>query len=345
MPFNEIFSDNGTITILNNLDTLNEQTFVCNNSPENNILNLYIKNEIMTPNSYITFKIILNNQYPNANSDYISTVYINDINIDVKINDVNKSLTKSHYIIQEFIVKSNIVDYTVLSKISKLANKYDITDEDAEILTVKKTNNINYSYYDISYGNQYTNEAQPEMDTNEGDRNVIDISLARPNVEITNFDKFIINLYDEDGDLLDTSGNENETDIDNVLDDITTNVDLFQFHNLSKKKSYNVKIHPVIKNNNYTFNFAYLLRLKEIHFITANTISSSDVYKNIKNIQYKCLVGNVYSSINVKELNLLSSSTDITHKFRLTTSNMYSHFKIILNLDIEIKTIILIGDV
>ena len=228
MSYQEILFNNSNALSFNDSTNLNNNTYVCNYLPNNyNTLKLEIKSISLTKGSFIKFKIIFNNQYPKSISDvsknYISEVILNNEQepILIKYNDNNSSINsnESHYIIQDFILKRETNEngnYLVLTKISKLALTLDSNLEpNVDILSIKKLAN-NKSYYDISYANYYTNNGYTDRDKvydEDGytDRHKMDVSLSlQKDEDIADFDEFIVNLYNNSGHLIDTSGNEDD---------------------------------------------------------------------------------------------------------------------------------------
>ena len=338
----------GSDIIIDDFSSLDNHKFVCSCYPQiYSKLTMNLNNVSLTENSYVSFKIIFNNQYPlDISKNYISEVNINGTNNPIKFNDNNNYTDgeTSYYIIQEFIVKREKEDnYLTLSKIIKLQKSSSLSsgNDNLDILTVK-TIGDNYAYYDISYDDYYTNDNNPQTDETYNDRNKIDVSLSGPEEDVADFDKFIVNLYEKDGDLIDTSGNEDETDLSsNTYSKGNTE---FKFFNLIEDKEYVVKIHPLINNNNnYVFNLKDYFRVKGIHIET-------DISKNITedifgSVQYKDASNNDYSSIEkTNGINKLDTSTNTNHKFQITTLNGYKFFKINLSVTENIKSIKLIGD-
>lgn len=365
MSYQEILFNNSNALSFNDSTNLNNNTYVCNYLPNNyTTLKLEIKSISLTKGSFIKFKIIFNNQYPKSISDvsknYISEVILNNEQepIEIKYNDNNSMINsnESHYIIQDFILKRETNgNYLVLTKISKLALTLDSNLEpNVDILSIKKLAN-NKSYYDISYTDSYTdyytNNGTQNAEDGYTDRDKMDVSLSLQKEEdIADFDEFIVNLYNNSGHLIDTSGNEDDPS-SNVYS--KTDSSTKSFHNLIKDEIYTTKIYPVIGNNEYVFNFSDFFRLKEIQIITNDIIESSNVKDKIISIQYKYDSDNIntlveYSSIdNNQGINILNTSPSTEHRLQITTPNIYKCFKIVFNEYFnrdKIKEVKLVGD-
>jgi len=362
MSYQEILFNNSNALSFNDSTNLNNNTYVCNYLPNTyTTLKLEIKNISLTKGSFIKFKFIFNNQYPKSISDvsknYISEVILNNEQepILIKYNDNNSSIdsNESHYIIQDFILKRETNEngnYQVLTKISKLALTLDSNLEpNVDILSIKKLeNNKSKSYYNISYTDYYTNNGTQYAEDGYTDRDKMDVNLSsQKDEDIAIFDEFIVNLYNNSGHLIDTSGNEDDpsSNVYSKTDSLTKS-----FHNLIKDENYTTKIYPVIGNNEYVFNFSDFFRLKEIQIITNDTIESSNVKSNISSIQYKYDTNTLveYSSIdNNQGINILNTSPSTDHRLQITTPNIYKYFKIIFNESFnrdKINEVKLVGD-
>ena len=209
----ELLFTSGYINI-NGSNDIKGKTFSCHYVPDGIDLKMRINNLTLSENSSINFKIVLNNQYPSSDVSY---QFITDASINNTIqpimkfnNEENKKITTSHYILQEIIVNRNkLNDYEIWSKIIKIPIPYEYS-EGVDIMDIKRLANRS-SFYDISYANYYTNVGDIQQDAGYSDRDYVDISFSSQVTEdITNFDKFIVNLYEQDGDLVDTSGNEDD---------------------------------------------------------------------------------------------------------------------------------------
>lgn len=361
MSYQEIFFDtSGTITF-NDYKVLNNNTYVCNYYPnEYETLKMKIQNVSFSYESFIKFKIIFNNQYPrvDVSKNYISEVILNNEIAPIKFNDNNSNavVDKSHYIIQEFIVKQEENEsIIVLTKILKLQSDPSINMiSNVDIVSIKKLAD-NSSYYDISYTNYYTNSGEPYIQDGYPDRKKIDVSFViEQENDIAEFDNFIVNLYKSSGHLIDTSGNEN----DPSSNKISKTSNSFEIRNLNLEDTFYTKVYPVINNNypdvntsEYVFNFSNFFRLKELQIYTKNTTNSLNVKNNIKSIQYKYDLENTeYSEIKIEEgvksLNTSQENTTI-HNFQIATPNIYRCFKIAFNKDFNInnvENVKLIGD-
>ena len=346
----ELLFVSGYINI-NGSNNINGKTFSCYYVPNDVDLKMRINNLSLSENSSIHFKILLNNQYPSSSSD-VSYQFITDALINntiqpiMKFNNEDEKITTSHYILQEIIVNRNKGnEYEVWSKIIKIPIQ-DEYSQDVDIMDIKRLAN-NKQYYNINYANYYTNVGVIKQDEEKGDRNYVDISFSSQVTEdITNFDEFIVNLYEKDGDLVDTSGNED----DPSSNTISKTASDFKISNLRRDISYNIEVHPVINSsNNYDFKFKDFFRLKEIHVYTDISLNLESVKSKISQIKYKYLPEDDYSSVNlVHGLHLLEQleiDNMYIHKFRITTSNIYKCFQIVLN-DSEhnVTNIKLIGD-
>lgn len=344
----ELLFTSGYINI-NGSSDIRGKIFFCHYIPDGIDLKMKINNLSLSENSSINFNILLNNQYPSSDVSYqfITDAFINNtIQPKMKFNNEDEKINTSHYILQEIIVNRNkLNDYEVWSKIIKIpiSNQYT---QGVDIMDIKRL--VNKSFYDICYSNYYTNIGVIQQDEEKSDRNYVDISFSSQVAEdITNFDKFIVNLYEQDGDLVDTSGNEE----DKSSNTINKTSNEFKIFNLRRDISYNIEVHPVVNSsNNYDFKFQDLFRLKEMHVYTDISMNSETVKSKIRQIKYKYLSENTnYSSVNLEHgLHLLDQSVinnKYIHKFRLTTPNIYKCFQIVLNDDEHnIKNIKLIGD-
>ena len=345
----ELLFTSGYINI-NGSNDIKGKTFSCHYVPDGIDLKMRINNLTLSENSSIIFKILLNNQYPSSDVSYqfITDASINNtIQPIMKFNNEDEKITASHYILQEIIVNRNkLNEYEIWSKIIKIPipNEYS---QRVDVMDIKRLANGS-SFYDISYVNYYTNVGVIQQDEEKSDRNYVDVSFSSHVTEdITNFDKFIVNLYEEDGDLVDTSGNED----DQSSNTINKAANDFKISNLRPDISYNIKVHPVVNtSNNYDFKFQDFFRLKEMDVYTDISMNSETVKNKISQINYKYLLEDTnYSSVNlVHGLHLLEQSeinNEYIHKFRLTTPNIYKYFQIILNESAHnITNIKLIGD-
>lgn len=347
----ELLFTSGYINI-NGSNDIKGKTFSCHYVPDNVDLKMRINNLTLSENSSINFKILFNNQYPSSDVSYqfITDASINNtIQPIMKFNNEDEKITTSHYILQEIIVnRKKLNDYEIWSKIIKIPipNEYS---EGIDIMDIKRLANGS-SFYDISYANYYTNVGVIQQDEEKSDRNYVDISFSSQvaaDEDITNFDKFIVNLYEQDGDLVDTSGNEDDPS-SNTIDKTSENI--FKISNLRPDISYNIEVHPVVNNSNiYDFKFQDFFRLKEMHVYTDISLNSETVKGKISQIKYKYLPGDAnYSSVNlVHGLYLLEQDTNnkYIHKFRITTPNIYKCFQIVLNDNAHnVTKIKLIGD-
>lgn len=335
---------------INGSNDIKGKTFSCHYVPDNVDLKMRINNLTLSENSSINFKILFNNQYPSSDVSYqfITDASINNtIQPIMKFNNEEKNkITSSHYILQEIIVNRNkLNDYEVWSKIIKIPIP-DEYSEGVDIMDIKRLANGS-SFYDISYANYYTNVGVIQQDAGYSDRNYVDISFSSQVAEdITNFDEFIVNLYEQDGDLVDTSGNEDDPS-SNTINKTSTD---FKISNLRQDIIYNIDVHPVVNSsNNYDFKFQDFFRLKEMHVYTDISMNSETVKGKISQIKYKYLPGDAnYSSVNlVHGLHLLEQDTNnvYIHKFRITTPNIYKCFQIVLNNNAhDVTNIKLIGD-
>lgn len=348
-----VFNEENTIVITES-NALNDQIFSCDYIPEisnnDDLLKLRINNLVLSENSSIEFKIVFNNQYPNMDISYqeIREVYVNGVSRNIKYNNEDEAIELSHYILQSFIVERDSEnEYEIFSRIIRLPidSKFE-TINDINILAVKDialNNNTKYSYYDISYNSDYyknTNEVQ--LDSNYNDRNKLDISINIPEKPITDdeFDNFIVNLYEGDGTLVDTSGNEDdETEFVNK-----DSIQGFKFNNLILGKTYSVKLMPAKLNSNNTYKFAFadFFRLKEIHIMSNDSIDKSI----FKSIGYKTLNSTSNYSIIDIERGIKLLETDVTniYKFQITTPNVYPYFRIVLQHGINVGKMELFGD-
>jgi len=346
----ELLFNSGYINI-NGSNDIKGKTFSCHYVPDNVDLKMRINDLTLSENSSINFKILFNNQYPSSDVSYqfITDASINNtIQPIMKFNNEDEKIITSHYILQEIIVNRNkLNDYEIWSKIIKIPipNEYS---EGIDIMDIKRLANGN-SFYDISYANYYTNIGVIQQDEEKSDRDYVDISFSSHVTEdedITNFDKFIVNLYEQDGDLVDTSGNE-EDQSSNTINKTSND---FKIFNLRQDINYNIEVHPVVNNsNNYDFKFQDFFRLKEMHVYTDISMNSETVKGKISQIKYKYLPGDTnYSSVNlVHGLHLLEQDTNnvLIHKFRITTPNIYKCFQIVLNDNAHnVTNIKLIGD-
>ena len=349
----ELLFTSGYINI-NGSNDIKGKTFSCHYVPDNVDLKMRINNLTLSENSSINFKILFNNQYPSPISD-VSYQFITDASINntiqpiMKFNNEHEKITTSHYILQEIIVNRNkLNDYEIWSKIIKIPIP-DEYSEGVDIMDIKRLANGS-SFYDISYANYYTNVGVIKQD---GDRNYVDISFSSQVTEdedITNFDEFIVNLYEKDGDLVDTSGNEDDPSSNTI---IKTSND-FKISNLRPDISYNIEVHPVVNSsnnsNNYDFKFQDFFRLKEMHVYTNTSMNSETVKGKISQIKYKYLREDAnYSSVNLGHGLELIQQSEINnvyiHKFRITTPNIYKCFQIVLNDNAHnVTNIKLIGD-
>lgn len=348
----ELLFNSGYINI-NGSNDIKGKTFSCHYVPDNVDLKMRINNLSLSENSSINFKILFNNQYPSSDVSYqfITDASINNtIQPIMKFNNEDEKITTSHYILQDIIVNRNkLNDYDIWSKIIKIPipNEYS---EGIDIMDIKRLANGS-SFYDISYANYYTNVGVIQQDEEKSDRNYVDISFSSQvaaDEDITNFDKFIVNLYEQDGDLVDTSGNEDDPS-SNTIDKTSENI--FKISNLRPDISYNIEVHPVVNNSNiYDFKFQDFFRLKEMHVYTDISLNSETVKNKISQIKYKYLPEDTnYSSVNLGHGLELIQQSEINnvyiHKFRITTPNIYKCFQIVLNdTTHNVTNIKLIGD-
>lgn len=354
LVFNEV-----NAIVITESNALNDRIFSCDYIPEisnnHDLLKLRINNLALSENSNIEFKIVFNNQYPNMDISYqeIREVYVNGVSRNIKYNDEDEAIEQSHYILQSFIVERDSENgYEIFSRIIRLPidSKFE-TINDINILAVKDialNNNTKYSYYDISYNSYYyknTNEVQNDSDYN--DRNKLDLSINTPEKPITDdeFDKFIVNLYEDDGTLVDTSGNEDEDEETQFVD--KDSIQGFKFKNLIPDEGYYVKLMPAKLNSNNTYKFAFadFFRLKEI-WITSNYSIDKSIFKSIG---YKTLDSTSNYSIidierGIKLLPIINIDVTNIYKFQITTPNVYPYFRIVLQSGINWDKMELIGD-
>ena len=208
----ELLFTSGYINI-NGSNDIKGKTFSCHYVPDNVDLKMRINNLSLSENSSINFKILFNNQYPSSDVSYqfITDASINNtIKPIMKFNNEDENNIISHYILQDIIVNRNkLNDYEIWSKIIKIPipNEYS---QGVDIMDIKRLANGS-SFYDISYANYYTNVGVIQQDEEKSDRDYVDISFStQVSEDITDFDEFIVNLYEKDGDLVDTSGNEDD---------------------------------------------------------------------------------------------------------------------------------------
>lgn len=318
----ELLIVNKTITI-DGSSEIDKKTYYCFYLPNNenpssiNLINLNIKE-----NSNIKFKILINSQ--NMDNDYISNAKINGNNCTIKFNNEDVSKDTSKYILQEFILnRYSGNNYKIFSKILYFYTDESEFDLNIDILTIKKKTS-NLFYYDISYADYYINTGIKE-------NNKIDINYSNNQTEdIAEFDNFIINLYNSSGDLIDTSGNENDTERERGVSKTIISNNNFNIQNLIEGEGYTISMHPVIESDKgYQLNFGDSFRLKEIQFFTNVSVSTNYIKSNIEYINYKFLSSDEYSSINIENgVNELTSEINNVYKFQITTPNIYKYFKI-----------------
>lgn len=345
----ELLFTSGYVNI-NGSNDIKGKIFYCHYVPDGINLKMRINNLTLSEKSSINFKILLNNQYPSSDVSYqfiIDASINNTIQPIMKFNNEDEKITTSHYILQEIIVKRiKLNDYEIWSKIIKIPIPEEYS-EGVDIMDIKRLTN-GTSFYDISYANYYTNVGVIERELGYSDRNYVDISFSSQVTEdIANFDKFIVNLYEEDGDLVDTSGNEG----DPSLNTISKTASDFKISNLRRDINYNIEVHPVVDSSNiYDFKFKDFFKLKEMHVYTNISMNSTMVKSKISQIKYKYLpVDTNFSSINLEHGLQLLEQTEINnlhiHKFRITTFNIYKCFQIVLNDSAyNVTNIKLIGD-
>ena len=350
----ELLFTSGYINI-NGSNDIKGKTFSCHYVPDGIDLKMRINNLTLSENSNINFKLLFNNQYPSSDVSYqfITDASINNtIQPIMKFNNKDEKINTSHYILQEIIVNRNKLneenEYEIWSKIIKIPIP-DEYSQGVDIMDIKRLANGS-SFYDISYANYYTNVGVIQQDEEKSDRNYVDISFSSQVTEdITNFDEFIVNLYEQDGDLVDTSGNED----DPSSNTINKTANDFKISNLRQDISYNIEVHPVVNNSNnydYDFKFQDFFRLKEMQVYTNISMNSETIKGKISQIKYKYLPEDtIYSSVNLDHgLHLLDQSgrnNIYIHKFRITTPNIYKCFQIVLNDSAHnVTNIKLIGD-
>lgn len=347
----ELLFTSGYINI-NGSDEIKGKTFYCYYVPNGVDLKMRINNFSISENSSINFQILLNNQYPSSDVSYqfITDASINNtITPTMKFNNEDENITTSHYILQEIIVnRKKLNNYEILSKIIKIPIP-DEYEKGVDIMDIKRLANGS-SFYDIKYANYYQNVGVLDQDEAKNDRNYVDISFSsQVTKDVTDFDTFIVNLYEKDGDLVDTSGNEDDPSSNTYSKNPENNI---KISNLRPDISYNIEVHPVVNSSNdYDFKFQDLFRLKEMHVYTDLSINAQTVKNKISQIKYKYLPEDEnYSSVNlVHGLELFEQSESGTNniyinKFRITTSNIYKCFKIELSNSTNVTNIKLIGD-
>lgn len=346
----ELLFTSGYIKI-NGSNDINGKVFFCNYVPDSVELKMRINNLSIPENSIKQFKIVLNNQYPSSDISYqfITNALINEtIQPKMKFNNEDEKITSSHYILQEIIVNRNkLNDYEIWSKIIKIPIPTEYT-QGVDIMDIARLAN-GKSMYNINYDNYYTNVGVITRDEEKNDRNYVDISFSTQVTEdIQDFDNFIVNLYEKNGDLVDTSGNEEDPST-NVYSKTSENN--LKISNLRPDISYNIEVHPVVNNfNDYDFKFKDFFRLKEMHVYTNKNMNSETVKGKISQIKYKYLPQDTnYSSVDLenglKLLQQLEINNKFIYKFRITTPNIYKCFQIVLNDNEQnVTNIKLIGD-
>lgn len=334
---------------INGSNDIKNKIFYCNYVPNGVDLKMRINNLSLSENSEINFKILLNNQYPSSDVSYqfITGATINNTTQPImKFNNEGENITSSHHILQEIIVnRKKVNEYEIWSKIVKIPIPDEYT-QGVDIMDITRLSN-NKSFYNISYANYYTNVGDIQEEPGYSDRNYVDISFSSQVTEnITNFDEFIVNLYEQDGDLVDTSGNEEDQSSNTYSKNSENN---FKIYNLRRDINYNIEVHPVVNSSdNYDFKFKDFFRLKEMHIYTNINMDSETVKSKISNIKYKYLPEDDYSSLNLGlGLQLLEqtyTNNIYINKFRITTPNIYKCFLIVLNNSTNVTNIKLIGD-
>ena len=360
VQFNEIFFDDNSLNLNKGISYLNNKILSCNYLPDNsNNLTMILDNFNLTEKSEINFDILFNNQYPMIDMSYqfIKYTYINGINVSMKFNiiDLNINLKyKSHYIFQEFIInRIDATQYNIFSNVTKIPNNILNDNPVINILTVKNLLNKTGFYYDIDYDNYYSNIGEIITDP-QGDRKYVDISFSSQyENDITDFDKFIVNLYNKDGDLVDTSGNENDPSNNTISKSgKLENGNNFRISDLILSLEYTLRIYPVIINTpsqpekSFLFNLNDFFKLTEIKIITFDINNDNVNVSDIINfIGYKYLPDNIeYSSVDLTQ-GVQLETTDYEHKLLITTPNIYKCFKIEINENYlnNIQSIKLIG--
>ena len=336
---NQILFDGNSLNIDKETNELNDMILSCNYLPENsNKLTMILNSFNLIKNSDIKFKILFNNQYPvDMSYQFIRETFINGDIIPMKFNiiDLNvQNQNKPHYILQEFIInRYDVTKYKIISKVTKIPNDILNDNEVIDILTVKNLANKTNFYYDIVYDNYYSNIGGIITDV-QGDREYVDISFSsKYENDISDFDNFIVNLYDGDDDLVDTSGNENDPSSNTISKSgKLENGNNFRISNLSLDRNYTFKVYPVINTSSqsqktFLFNFNDFFKLTEIQIITFD-INNDNVTDIINFIGYKYLPDDIeYSSVDLTQ----GVQLETNNKLRITTPNIYKCFKIEIN--------------
>jgi len=345
---NQILFDGNSLNIDKETNELNDMILSCNYLPENsNKLTMLLNSFNLIEKSDIKFMILFNNQYPinpimDMSYQFITETFINGVNIPMKfnINDMNvQNQNKPHYILQEYIInRYDLTKYNILSNVTKIPNDILNDNEVIDILTVKNLSNKTNFYYDIVYDNYYSNIGGIITDV-QGDREYVDISFSSQyENDISDFDNFIVNLYDDDDDLVDTSGNENDPSSNTISKSgKLENGNNFRISNLNLNGNYSFKVYPVINTSSqsqktFLFNFNDFFKLIEIQIITFDINNDNDNVSDIINfIGYKYLPHDIeYSSVDLTQ-GVQLETTDYEHKLRITTPNIYKCFKIEIN--------------
>lgn len=346
------YNDGGNLII--NGPNLDGKMFLCEYMKDVSY-EIHIKNLNMTENSTIKFDVIYNNQ-DRISNNYLNKVIINDKDSNsLKFNNKSTEINGSHYILQNIKINRKPNDiYEAFIQIVKINIDMEY-DSDISIVRIKKITN-NESFYDIdaSYSEYYKNVGEITNDTEKNDRNEIDVSFAKVEEtdDMAEFEKFVINLYEEEGILVDTSGNEDDDEPDHF---VSKDANDFKIKNLIKDKNYYVEIYPIIthsssvNNNNYTFNFNKYLKINQVKITTNESIDTTQkLSDNINFIKYKYenKGENELLTIDKNLIKIEKDEIDEINNFTLTikTLNVFKYFEISFNDLSKIKEVILLGD-
>jgi hypothetical protein len=195
---------------LNNLPQ--SSIFFCNDIYSTNAgLVLQFPNTVLPVNSVISMQFIFNNVKIGANrAKFIEEVRNGSGLLPSKWNNLDTPLTTSHFIKQTVEIKYNSVlnRHECLHVIERFDEYQHPLVSDISLVTIHSKANENIymlheDYYELSVSSDQSNN-RISVGWN------ID-QLMGKDLESSEFDRYVVNIYDEEGILEDTSGNETET--------------------------------------------------------------------------------------------------------------------------------------
>ena len=349
MKITDISINSNIISVnLNNLTQSN--VFFCNDINTDSSLVLQFPSTFIPIDTIIGMEFIFNNINKNR-TKLITEVKNGTGTIKSRWNNLDASLSTSHYIKQNIEIKYNVVfkEFECLHILERFNEFRHPIESDISLVTLLVNDN-NKSIYKM-HPNYYDLSVNADISTNIITTSWEIDDLMGADLESSAFDRYVVNIFDETGLLEDTSGNENKTDVSlgytnaNVKDASFTDWVVTVSGEVINRPVKVYKTYKNLNDNNYRFVFSKKkYRIKSIVLTQTNLGAEiakiSDVrYRYISNLP---LTDNTYIrllSTDMKRTNLSSTST-----YKLLTPTLMS--ETLIQLDNPFKgTITLIGDI